>query len=123
LISGAHGMPLKLGIMTNDTEAVARVHARSAGIEAAFDLILGSDSGYGGKPDPAPLLAFCTDVGVDPAHTVMVGDSAHDLQAGQAAGMVTVGVLTGVAGAAELGPRADAVLGDISELPEWLGAL
>ena len=43
----------------------------------------------------------------------MVGDSRHDLQAGRAAGMVTLGVLTGPATAAELADVADAVLPDI----------
>ena len=34
----------------------------------------------------------------------MVGDSTHDLRAGRAAGMRTVAVLTGLAGADELAP-------------------
>jgi phosphoglycolate phosphatase len=59
-------------------------------------------------------------VQVDPFHTVMLGDSTHDLQAARAAGMAAVGVLTGVARAAELAPHADAVLADIGELPTWL---
>jgi phosphoglycolate phosphatase len=52
---------------------------------------------------------------------VMVGDSLHDLVAGRAAGMQTVGVLTGPACRAELAPCADAVLPDIGHLTEWLG--
>jgi phosphoglycolate phosphatase len=51
----------------------------------------------------------------------MVGDSTHDLDAGRAAGMATVGVLTGLAGAADLAPHADAILPDIGALPGWLG--
>ena len=51
----------------------------------------------------------------------MVGDSTHDLIAGRAAGMQTVGVLTGMA-EAELAPLADAVLPDIGHLPDWLMA-
>ena len=50
----------------------------------------------------------------------MVGDSRHDLIAGRAAGMQTVGVLTGMAELADLAPFADVVLPDIGHLPLWL---
>ena len=50
------------------------------------------------------LLAFADAVGIAPARIVMVGDSTHDLHAGRAAGMQTVGVLTGLAGAETLAP-------------------
>ena len=50
----------------------------------------------------------------------MVGDSRHDLISGRAAGMATVAVLTGIAGAGELAPHADVVLPDIGHLPGWL---
>jgi phosphoglycolate phosphatase len=52
----------------------------------------------------------------------MVGDSTHDLHAGRAAGMRTIGVLTGAAVAAQLSPFADVVLRDIGEIPAWLAA-
>ena len=66
------------------------------------------------------LLAFCRAVGVVPGQAVMVGDSPHDLVAGRAAGMVTVGVLTGPNGADALKPHADCILPDIGHLPDWL---
>ena len=52
----------------------------------------------------------------------MVGDSAHDLIAGRAAGMQCVGVLTGTATRADLAPLADVVLPDIGHIPDWLTA-
>ena len=61
-------------------------------------------------------------MGLAPARVVMVGDSTHDLIAGRAAGMQTVGVLTGPASRADLGKLADAVLPDIGHLPAWLTA-
>ncbi len=87
----------KLGVATNDAEAPARQHLRRAGVEQVFDFIAGYDSGFGGKPAPGQLLAFCEAVNVTPDRCVMVGDSLHDLRAGRAAGMQTVGVLTGPA--------------------------
>ncbi len=111
---------LDLGVMTNDDEAVARAHLAEVGVVNMFDFIAGADSGFGAKPSPAPLLAFCRAVGVAPAQAVMVGDSTHDLKAGRAAGMLCVGVLTGVAGRETLAPLADVVLPDVGHLPDWL---
>ena len=51
---------------------------------------------------------------------VMVGDSTHDLIAGRSAGMLTVGVLTGLAKHEELTNLADVVLPDISHLVAWM---
>ena len=85
-----------------------------------FDFIAGSDSGFGGKPAPGQLLAFCDATGLAPDTCVMVGDSTHDLDAGRAAGMRCVAVLTGVATRTDLAPFADAVLTSVADLPAWL---
>ncbi|SPF78087.1 HAD family hydrolase [Pseudoprimorskyibacter insulae] len=116
-------MGLRLGVMTNDTEHGAVSHLEAAGVGARFDFIAGADSGFGAKPDPAPLLAFADRFDLAPERVVMVGDSTHDLMAGRAAGMQTVGVLTGPANAASLLRYADAVLPDIGHLPGWLSQL
>lgn len=112
---------LKLGVATNDGEAPARAHLAVAKVETMFDFIVGSDSGFGGKPAAGQLHGFCEAVGLEAGVCAMVGDSTHDLHAGRAAGMATVAVLTGVAGHNELAPHADVVLNSIAELPEWLG--
>ncbi|PUB12098.1 HAD family hydrolase [Yoonia sediminilitoris] len=111
---------LKLGVATNDAEAPARAHLGRAGVTAHLDFIAGYDSGYGGKPAPGQLMGFCEVTGLAPANCVMVGDSLHDLHAGQAAGMRTVGVLTGPATREELANHADVVLDSIAELPAWI---
>jgi len=111
---------IKLGVATNDGEAPARAHLEASGIAGMFDFIVGSDSGFGGKPQAGMMNAFADHVGVNSAAIAMVGDSVHDLVAGRAAGMTTVAVLTGVACEAELAPHADVVLPDIGHLPGWL---
>lgn len=111
---------LKLGLATNDTEAPARAHLAGAGVLDLFDFVAGCDSGWGGKPAPGQLLAFADRVGADPARSVMVGDSLHDLHAGRDAGMKRAAVLTGIAEAGELAPHADVVLPDISHLAAWI---
>lgn len=111
---------LKIGLMTNDSEHGARAHLTSAGVLDRFDFVAGFDSGHGHKPNADPLLAFARIAGLSPARVAMVGDSTHDLMAARAAGMQSLGVLTGVAEAAELNPHADRVLPDIGHIPAWL---
>lgn len=119
-LAGLSARGLSLGVMTNDNEVSAKAHLEAVGVFAAFDFVAGADSGFGAKPDPDPLWAFCQHVGVAPERTIMVGDSAHDLVAARAAGLIPIGVLTGMAGAEELAPLARAVLPDIGHLPFWL---
>jgi phosphoglycolate phosphatase len=114
---------LKIGLATNDTEAPARAHLTAHGILDLFDFVAGYDSGHGPKPGPGMCLAFARATGIDPARAVMVGDSAHDLIAGRAAGMRCVAVLTGIAKAEELRPHADVVLADIGALGAWIDGL
>ena len=121
LMTRLAGSGLALGIATNDHESVARAHLEQAEVLDHFGFVAGSDSGFGAKPDIGMLLAFCELTGIDPEHVAMVGDSAWDLEAGRAAGMATVGVLTGTATRRMLSPEADVILNDIGELPVWLG--
>lgn len=120
LLAALKARGLRLGLATNDTEAPARAHLAAHDITEFFDFVAGYDSGYGAKPGPGMCAAFAARFGLDPARVAMVGDSLHDLEAGRAAGMRTVAVLTGIAGAADLAPHADVVLADIGALPDWL---
>jgi phosphoglycolate phosphatase len=113
---------LGLCVMTNDAETPARAHLASVQASDLFDFVIGSDSGFGAKPQAAPLLALADKMEIPAAACVMVGDSTHDLRAGRAAGMRAVAVLTGLAEADELAPLADAVLPDVSHLPAWISA-
>ncbi len=119
-LSGLAARGLKIGLVTNDTEYGARAHLGSAGVLDHFDFIAGYDTGHGAKPEAGALLAFARAMALEPRNVVMVGDSTHDLLAGRAAGMHTLGVLTGIAEAPELAPHADEVLPDIGHIPAWL---
>ncbi|OYU40044.1 MAG: phosphatase [Pseudorhodobacter sp. PARRP1] len=114
---------LKLGLATNDTEVPARRHLDGAGVLGLFDFVAGCDSGYGGKPAPGQLMAFVAHCGLVPARVAMVGDSLHDLDAGRAAGMKAVAVLTGIATRPDLEDHADVVLTNIAGLGAWIDGL
>lgn len=123
LLSALRDQGLRLGVATNDSEVPARQHLANHGITDCFDFISGYDSGHGAKPGPGMCLAFARQLGLEPSRVAMVGDSRHDLEAGRAAGMRTVAVLTGIAKREELEPHADVVLTDIGAIPSWLSGL
>jgi phosphoglycolate phosphatase len=123
LLTALRAKGLRLGVATNDSEAPARQHLANHGITDCFDFISGYDSGHGAKPGPGMCLAFAHQLGLEPARVAMVGDSRHDLEAGRAAGMRTIAVLTGIAKREELAPHADVVLADIGAIPGWLAGL
>ncbi len=111
----------RLGVATNDNEASARAQLAHEDADGFFDFFAGYDSGFGAKPAPGMCNGFLRAFGLAPEEAIMVGDSAFDILAGKAAGMRTVGVLTGAMGEGELA-EADVVLRDITEIPDWLNS-
>lgn len=109
-----------LGVVTNDSHAPSLVHLDQAGIRDLFGVVIGFDSGHGGKPAPDGCLAAAQQLGAAPEDCYMVGDSLADLLAGRAAGMTCIGVTTGLATAQDLAPHADHVLTSIADLPALL---
>jgi len=120
VLSALKDRGMRLGLATNDTEHPARVHLAGAGVLDLFDFVSGCDSGWGGKPAPGQLMEFLRRFDLTPSRVAMVGDSRHDLDAGRAAGMHAVAVLTGIATRDELAPHADVVLDDISGIGPWI---
>ena len=54
-----------------------------------FDIIMGRRSGIAHKPSAEPLNLICSELKVDPAKTLMVGDSELDIICGKNAGTKT----------------------------------
>lgn len=73
-----------------------------------------------GKPAPTMLLAAIREMQADPATTVMIGDGIElDIAAGQAAGIDTILVLSGLADAAQAAvaqPTPTHILRDLAEV-------
>ena len=117
----------KLGVATNDSEGGLVASLSRSGVLALLDFAIGCDSGFGAKPDPRMVYAFCAAVGVEPAEVAMVGDEMRDLAMGRAAGVgLTVGVLGGTSDRQHLAGTADVILAGIGELlgrPEFSAAV
>ena len=92
------------------------------GLEGRFVASRCADEGFP-KPHPDMLLTLMERCGIEPAHTLMIGDTTHDLELARNAGASAVAVTYGAheaEGLAELSPLA--VLSSIADLRAWLVA-
>ena len=112
-----HSMNIPMGVCTNKPEAFTRQILEGLGLSGFFSSVVGGDSTSARKPDPEPVLACLRGLVAEPASSLMIGDSVHDVHAAHAAG-VTIGVVPWgyrSAPVEELG--ADFVLHDLAVLP------
>jgi len=116
----------RLGLATNDSIGGLEASLGRHAILDLFEFTVGCDSGFGAKPDPRMVLAFCSALGVAPSAVAVVGDAPHDLSMGRAAGVgLTLGVLSGTSARQDLAAYADRILQDVTELlglPEFARA-
>lgn len=69
------------------------------GVIDAFETVITADDVQFPKPAPEPVHMALDRLGVKPSdRVVFIGDSAHDIDAGRAAGVTTVGVTWGALG-------------------------
>lgn len=87
--------PCPMVLITNKPRLFTEPLLHSLGWSSYFALVLCADDLPEKKPSPLPLLHACTQLSVAPEHALMVGDSRHDIQAAQAAGIVSVAVTYG----------------------------
>ena len=107
----------RLAVATSDDREPTERTLAGLGIADLFDELACADDGEPVKPAPAAVHRLCSNLGVEPTRTAVVGDSPADLAMGRAAGARRViGVLTGVAERATLESLADVVLPSIAGL-------
>ena len=116
-----HGV--RLGIVTNKNERLARMLLDALGLTDRFATIIGGDTLGPGRSKPLPDLVHLMIERCGGGRAAFVGDSIYDVTAGHAAGLPTVavgfGFLTGPVEA--LG--ADAVIDGYAELVPTLERL
>jgi|LSQX01.2.fsa_nt_gb HAD superfamily hydrolase (TIGR01509 family) len=73
------------------------------------------------KPSPEGLILCLNALKLDVCHCLIAGDSINDLQAGKAAGLKTVGLLSGLYSKEELMQESpDLVLPNLNALPKYI---
>jgi pyrophosphatase PpaX len=86
---------LKTGLVSSKARSGALRGLRLVGLEDAMDVLVCADEVTNAKPHPEPVAKAVELLGADPATTLFVGDSIHDLNSGRAAGVRTAAVLWG----------------------------
>ena len=110
-----------LAVVTSKTEALAQRGIDLVGIGSCFDVVIGCDTTTRHKPHPEPVLVALQRLGREPGEAVFIGDSVHDMAAGNAAGVATIAALWGPFSREILAPSAPRhYLDKITDLPALL---
>lgn len=119
-----HGMGLKLGVATNDTQGSAANHMQQLGVHDYFVDVIGADSVTIAKPSGQMIARFAKTTGLRPSEIAMVGDNPHDMEEARAGGAgLAIAVLSGNAGRTDIEHLADYVLASVAELPALMQKL
>ena len=101
LLDALDAQAVPWGIVTNKAIRYAEPVTRALGLYDRAAVVIGGDSTPHSKPHPEPLLEAARRMQIEPARCLYVGDDARDVQAGRAAGMLTVAVTWGYLGLGE----------------------
>jgi pyrophosphatase PpaX len=89
----ARGHPT--AVVTSKADDIAHRTLAHVGLLPLMDLVVGVGATARHKPDPEPVLYALGRLDYAPAEALFVGDSPHDIRAGNAAGVATVAALWG----------------------------
>ena len=113
---------LKIGLVTSTRRQYLETKMqplKNAGVDTLFEAIITADDIEKRKPAPDPLIACAQQLELKSGGCVYVGDTTTDIKAGKAAGMRTIGVLTGFDGYETLETEnPDAIIESVRNLME-----
>lgn len=89
----AQGMPW--GIVTNKPTRLTLPLLSALGLDKRATCVVCGDTLSVSKPDPAPIIHACEQIGAQPTQSCYVGDHERDITAGNAAGAQTITALYG----------------------------
>jgi HAD superfamily hydrolase (TIGR01549 family) len=112
---------IKISLLTTKGQDQAEMLLEHFRLINYFDAVYGRRPGLSIKPDPEPLLKICSQLNVEPAASIMVGDSDLDIRCGRNAGTKTCAVTFGYRTAEVLkNEYPDFIIDSLSELPGLL---
>ena len=110
-----------LALCTNKPRRTTDAVLASLSLSRHFAVVLAGGDLPRKKPDPAPLFHIAERLGLAPHELAMVGDGSQDVEAGRAAGALTIGVRGGIIPFERLLAAApDVMLDSLVELPALL---
>ena len=112
----------RIGVASGKSRRGLDEALRTAGLDRMFDATRAADE-TAGKPDPRMLLELMAELGAEPARTLMIGDTTHDLQLAKNAGTGCVGVTYGAHEGSAIAALAPLhVAHSLADLAAWLEA-
>mgnify|MGYP006293568611 CR=1 FL=1 len=99
LLERIEGAGMHWGVVTNKPGWLTEPLLGELDLAQRASVIVSGDTLAQRKPDPAPLLHACRQVGSPPARVIYVGDDERDVEAGRRAGMRTFVAMFGYLGA------------------------
>jgi phosphoglycolate phosphatase len=124
LLDKLESMGLHWGIVTNKRMRFTDPLVELLQLSPRTRCVVSGDTTAEAKPSPLPIRHACTLLGCAPANTIYVGDDRRDIDAGRAAGCLTVAVSYGYLG--DSGPvsdwGADLIIDHPTELADYLSA-
>jgi phosphoglycolate phosphatase len=100
LLTAIEGRGLRWGIVTNKHARFTVPVVAALRLDQRAAIVVSGDTTPHPKPHPAPLLHAAKALRTAPAACVYVGDDLRDVEAGQAAGMLTIVASYGYMGTA-----------------------
>jgi phosphoglycolate phosphatase len=113
----------RTAVCTNKPQRASEEVLQGLGLAALFDGVGGGDRYPYRKPDARHLLSLIAELGGDPKHAAMIGDSENDAASARAAGLPLVLMRYGYARIDPSDLGADRLLDRFDELPAALIAL
>jgi len=93
-IAGLHANGFLLAVATGKSRRGLDRALEESGLRPYFHLSRCADEGFP-KPHPDMLLHLMNTLGVEPARTLMIGDTSHDLEMARGAGVTALAVTYG----------------------------
>lgn len=91
-LKALHEAGTAMAIVTSKSMAGTVRSLEICGLDGLFDALVSADDVTNGKPHPEPVHLALSMLGAAAASAIFVGDSTHDIRAGQAAGVRTAAV-------------------------------
>ena len=85
----------QMAVVTSKASPIAHQSLAFVGLDHFFPVVVGYDDTARHKPDPEPVRVALSQLGVSPDDAVFVGDSPHDILAGNGADVMTIAALWG----------------------------
>ncbi len=121
-LASLHARKVPMALVTSKSDVGARQNLEYTQLASYLPVIISADSTERHKPDPEPVRVALERIGVEASETAFVGDSPHDIAAGNAAGVTSIAALWGPFTREQIAVQRPAHwLGDIRELPGLVG--